>query len=160
MHIGGSSRSIKSNYVADGLNQYTSAGPATFGYDANGNLTSDGSVSMVYDAENRLVSASGAKSAALSYDPMGRLFQTSGGAAGVTQFLYDGDELVAEYNSAGTLLRRYVHGLGTDDPILWYEGAGLSDRRSLQSDHQGSVIGVANSSGTSIASTATMPDRQ
>ncbi len=106
---------------------------------------------MVYDAENRLVSASGAKSAALSYDPLGRLVQTSGGAAGVTQFLYDGDELVAEYNSAGTVLRRYVHGLGTDDPILWYEGAGLSDRRSLQANHQGSVIGVANSSGTSIA---------
>jgi hypothetical protein len=118
-----------------GLNQYTSAGPATFAYDANGNLTSDGSVSMVYDAENRLVSASGAKTANLSYDPMGRLFQTSGGSAGVTQFLYDGDELVAEYSGSGALLRRYMHGLGTDDPILWYEGAGLADRRSLQADH-------------------------
>jgi RHS repeat-associated protein len=106
---------------------------------------------MVYDAENRLVSASGAKTASLSYDPMGRLFQTSGGSAGVTQFLYDGDELVAEYDGAGTLLRRYVHGLGTDDPILWYEGAGLADRRSLLADHQGSIIGVANSAGGSIA---------
>ena len=133
------------------LNQYTSAGPATFAYDANGNLTSDGSVSMVYDAENRLVSASGAKTASLSYDPLGRLFQTSGGSAGVTQFLYDGDELVAEYNGSGALLRRYAHGLGTDDPVLWYEGAGLADRRSLQADHQGSIIGVANSAGAAIA---------
>ena len=141
----------------NGLNQYTTAGPAAFAYDANGNLTSDGSMNMVYDAENRLVSASGAKTAALSYDPMGRLFQTSGGSAGVTQFLYDGDELVAEYNSSGTLLRRYVHGLGTDDPILWYEGAILADRRSLQGDHQGSIIGVANGSGASIAVNAYDP---
>ena len=100
---------------------------------------------------DRLASASGAKTASLSYDPLGRLFQTSGGSAGVTQFLYDGDELVAEYNSSGALLRRYVHGLGTDDPILWYEGAGLADRRSLQADHQASIIGVANSAGASIA---------
>ena len=42
----------------------------------------------------------------LSYDPLGRLFHTSGGSAGVTQFLYDGDELVAEYNGSGKLLRR------------------------------------------------------
>ena len=56
--------------------------PATFAYDANGNLTSDGSSTFVYDVENRLVSASGAKTAALVYDPLGRLFQTSGGAAG------------------------------------------------------------------------------
>ncbi len=66
----------------NGQNQYTAAGPASFAYDANGNLTSDGSSTFVYDVENRLVSASGAKTAALVYDPLGRLFQTSGGAAG------------------------------------------------------------------------------
>lgn len=44
-----------------------------------------------------------------------------------------------------------MHGLGADDPILWYEGAGLGDRRSLQANHQGSVIGVANGSGVSTA---------
>ncbi len=114
---------------------------------------------MAYDAENRLVSATGASTASLSYDPMGRLFQTSGATPGTTQFLYDGDELEAEYNASGTMLRRVArdrhkhvgHGLGTDDPILWYEGATLTQRRSLQADHQGSIIGVASSQGTSIA---------
>jgi RHS repeat-associated protein len=138
-------------YAVNGLNQYTSAGPATFAYDANGNLTSDGSTTMVYDAESRLVSASGASTASLSYDPLGRLHQTSGGAPGTTQFLWDGDELVGEYSVSGTMLRRYVHGQGTDDPILWYEGATLAQRRSLQANHQGSIIGVANSGGASIA---------
>lgn len=36
----------------------------------------------------------------------GRLHSTSGGSAGETRFLYDGDELIAEYDGAGTLLRR------------------------------------------------------
>jgi RHS repeat-associated protein len=55
---------------------------------------------------------------------------------------------VAEYNSSGTVLRRYVHGMGDDDPLIWYEGAGLTDRRSLQTDHQGSIVSIANSTGT------------
>jgi YD repeat-containing protein len=36
----------------------------------------------------------------LTYDPMGRLFEVTGGGGGTTQFLYDGDDLVAEYDEA------------------------------------------------------------
>lgn len=57
-----------------------------------------------------------------AYDGVGRLRQTS--LAGVvTKLAYDGSDLVAEYSSAGTLLRRYVHGPGVDQPLIWYEGA-------------------------------------
>ena len=125
-------------YVANGLNQYSNAGAAAFGYDANGNLTSDGTTGYVYDIENRLVSTSAG--ASLVYDPLGRLYQTSGGAAGVTQFLYDGDALVAEYDgSTGALLRRYMHGPGVDEPILWDEGGALncSGTKVLHPDHEG-----------------------
>ncbi|MGH6615200.1 MAG: RHS repeat-associated core domain-containing protein, partial [Sphingomonas sp.] len=59
-------------YAVNGLNQYTSGGPATFAYDANGNLTSDGTNAYTYDVENRLVTASG--SVALTWDPTGRLY--------------------------------------------------------------------------------------
>jgi hypothetical protein len=71
--------------------------------------------------ENRLVTASGATIAGLRYDPLGRLYETtgSGGGAATTRFVYDGDELIAEYNSSGTLLRRYAHGSGVDDPVVW-----------------------------------------
>lgn len=134
---------VSRSYATNGLNQYTSAGPAVFAYDANGNLTSDGSTSYTYDAENRLVSSSAG--AQLAYDPLGRLFQTAGGAAGVTQYLYDGDALVAEYNGSGGLLRRYMHGSGVDEPILADEGGGLTcyGTRFLHTDHQGSVIATA-----------------
>jgi YD repeat-containing protein len=142
------------SYSVNGLNQYTSVGGTALSYDSNGNLTSDGATSFVYDAENRLVSASGTKTATLSYDPLGRLLKTLGGSAGATQFLYDGDKLVAEYDGSGNLRRRYVHGLGADEPLLWYEGTGLSSRRSLLADHQGSPIAVTNSSGCARSRTA------
>jgi hypothetical protein len=83
--------------------------------DPNGNLTGDGSSTDVYDTENRLTSASGVKTASLKFDPLGRLNETSGGTAGVTRLLYDGDALVGEYDAGGTLLRRYVHGPGVDE---------------------------------------------
>lgn len=134
---------VNRSYATNGLNQYGSAGGVSFGYDSNGNLTASGGTSYTYDAENRLVVTS--TGTGLVYDPLGRLFQTAG--ASTTQFLYDGDELVAEYNTAGELLRRYVHGSGEDDPLVWYEGADLSVPRTFQTDHQGSVVSVAHESG-------------
>lgn len=147
---------VSRDYARNGLNQYTGttsngSPSATFSYDANGNLSGDGSTNFVFDAENRLVSATGAKTATLVYDPLGRLFQTSGGSAGITQFLYDGDELVAEYDGSGTMLRRYAHGIGVDDPLLWYEGAALTVPRSLFADHQGSITAIADFAGSSLA---------
>jgi RHS repeat-associated protein len=137
-------------YSANGQNQYMTAGTAGFAYDANGNLTSDGTTNFVYDVENRLVSASGAKNATLTYDPLGRLFQISSPATGATQFLYDGDQLVAEYNGAGTLLRRYIHGDGDDDPLYGFEGAGLDQPRFPHVNHQGSVIATSGPGATLV----------
>ncbi len=139
---------VSRNYTTNGLNQYTVAGTASFTYDGNGNLTNDGSNSFAYDIENRLVTKSGGTS--VSYDPKGRLSQVAA-TSGTTRFLYDGDELVAEYASNGsTILRRYVHGAGTDDPLVWYEGSGLTDKRYLTADERGSIINVANSAGTTL----------
>lgn len=142
-------------YTPNGLNQYAQVGTNPNKYDSNGNLIEDGDFNTGanrygYDAENRLVTSElkSSSTIALRYDPLGRLFKISGGSAGTTQFLYDGDQLVAEYAGNGALLRRYVHGPGEDDPLLWYEGAGLGDRRSLQIDQQGSIVSVASASGT------------
>jgi RHS repeat-associated protein len=116
-------------------------------YDAKGNLTSDGSRSFGYDVENRLTSVSGSASLALTYDPLGRLRQTTQGST-VTQFLYDGDRLIAEYDGSGNVLRRYAHGAGVDEPITWYEGASLTaDRRTLHADERGSILATSNASG-------------
>jgi RHS repeat-associated protein len=47
--------------------------------------------------------------------------------------------------SKSLLLRR--HGPGTDEPLLTYEGAGLTDKRYLHADERGSIIAVSNASG-------------
>ncbi|HWL95567.1 MAG TPA: hypothetical protein VNT79_18760 [Phycisphaerae bacterium] len=55
----------------------------------------------------------------LVYDPLGRLFQVSSSGGPTTRFLYDGDALVAEYVS-GAMTRRYVHTVGADVPMFWW----------------------------------------
>jgi RHS repeat-associated protein len=141
---------VDRTYAANGLNQYTSAGPANFTYDANGNLTSDGTRSYLYDVENRLVEATGAQ---LRYDPLGRLYETSAGSVPTTtRMLYDGDELVAEYNTASTMLRSYLHGSSVDDPVVWLEwGQSATLARFLHSNQQGSVTAVTSYGGDAIA---------
>ena len=89
-------------------------GAGSLGYDSNGNLAANGGTSFTYDVENRLVTASGTLTATLVYDPLGRLYSTADGV----QFLYDGDELIAEYTPAGAVNKRYVHGNGEDDPLI------------------------------------------
>ncbi len=139
---------VDRQYTVNGLNQYLTSGPASFTYDANGNLTSDGTTSYVFDAENRLISAS--NGTGLTYDPLGRLFQVLG-PAGQTQFLYDGDQLTAEFDSTGTLTNGYVHGPGADDPLLWYP-AGGDWARWFHRDNLGSVIATANGPSGAIVS--------
>ena len=134
-------------YTRNGLNQYLTAGSASFTYDARGNLTGDGTNSYTYSSENYLLTGPG--SSTFSYDPMGRLYQSVGGGV-TTRRAYDGQSLIAEYNASNALQRRYVYGPGVDTPILWYEGTGTADRRWLQADERGSIVALSNDAGTSI----------
>lgn len=134
-----------SSKAYDGLNRDAAIVTAG-GYDTRGNLTGDGSRTFTYDVENRLITVGGSASMSLTYDPKGRLRQTVAGST-TTQFLYDGDRLSAEYTTGGTVLRRYVHGPGVDEPLVWYEGSNTSDARWLHQDRQGSVVAWSNTSG-------------
>lgn len=140
---------VDRDYTANGLNQLTNAGTTALGYDARGNLTQSGSVAYSYMSENFL--KTGPNGAALAYDPLGRLYQSSSTALPATRYAYDGLALIGEYDGANALLRRYVHGPGMDQPIIWYEGSGTSDRRFLMADERGSVVSVTNASGAVIA---------
>jgi RHS repeat-associated protein len=133
-------------YADNGLNQYTSAGGVTPTYDTRGNTTYDGTKSYTYDPSNRLITAG---SSTLVYDPADRLYEIAGGST--VRFLYDGADMIAEYNTSGNVLRRYVHGPGMDEPLVWFEGAGHSgsgspDRRYLMADERGSIIAVEGGS--------------
>jgi RHS repeat-associated protein len=139
-------------YSVNGLNQYTSVSSAAYTYDANGNLKTDGSNTYVYDGENRLVSSSGVNNVALSYDPMGRLWQTSGGTTGTIRYLYDGDKRIIEEDGSGSRLRYYVHARDQDEPLVWYENiGGTFYARFLHSDQQGSITAIADVGGNQVA---------
>ena len=83
----------------------------------------------------------------LSYDPAGRLHRTSAETA--TRFLYDGDQLVAEYSDSGTLLRHYVPGPGVDEYVTVEDAS--AGRRWLLTDRLGSVVALVDGSGEASA---------
>ena len=136
-------------YGVNALNQYTSSGSVTPGYDARGNLTAAGGLAYRYTSRNRLWEASGAT--VLNADSLDRLDYVS--AEGVL-LAHDGANLVSEVNyngSVGAIARRYVFGPGVDEPLVWYEGAGTNDRRYLHADERGSIVAVTDNGGTALA---------
>ena len=114
-------------YKANELNQYTriqsilsdgSAQAEEPEWDENGNLGRYNGMDLRYDAMNRLVSVSGPDiEAHFTYDYRNRV--TSRTFNGETTFLiYDDWNLIAEYDAAGQLKARYVHGPRIDEVIL------------------------------------------
>ncbi|MBU0832117.1 MAG: hypothetical protein KKH33_07005 [Alphaproteobacteria bacterium] len=139
------------SYTSNGLNQYSTVGSLSYAYDTRGNLTSDGIGTFTYSSQNYLLS--GPNNSTFSYDPMGRLYESyfvDQTVAKTTRRAYDGLDLIAEYNEYNALQRRFVHGPGTDDPIVWYEGSGTTDRRFMQADERGSIVAISDSSGANI----------
>jgi RHS repeat-associated protein len=143
---------INRNYTVNGLNQQTGAGATTLGYDGRGNLiTSNNGTSTstyTYNTLNQLITAPG--NIWMGYDPVGRMIKYNVNGV-TTRFAYAGSTLIQEANPSGTVLRRYVPGLGIDEPVVWYEGSATTDRRWLHADERGSVIAVSDGSGAMLA---------
>ncbi|WP_245942018.1 RHS repeat domain-containing protein [Sphingomonas gilva] len=68
---------VTRGYTANGLNQLTAAGSTSLTHDARGNISGMGAASYGYSSENLLTSGPGTT---LAYDPLLRLYQTSGAA--------------------------------------------------------------------------------
>ena len=136
---------INSLATFNALNQVTGVGAASFAYDGRGNLVSDGEKTFSYNSRDQLGGYTGGN---LYYDPVGRLRNLSAEAQTLD---YDGVDLAAEYGYDGSLHRRYVHGPGADEPLVWYEGAGVTDRRFYHADERGSITALSNSAGGEIA---------
>ncbi|MDD4909483.1 MAG: DUF6531 domain-containing protein [Candidatus Omnitrophica bacterium] len=145
------------NYTSNSLNQYTKAGTTNLAYDSNGNLTNDGSFTYAYDYENRLVSASSlrgseATEAIYAYDPFGRRTSKSlRGAEGdeAISYIYDGDQIIAEYDASNNLIAKYIYGTGIDEPILMQRG---ENAYYYHFDGLGSVVNLTDSSGSKVES--------
>ncbi len=113
-------------------------------YDADGNLTGDGTRALEYDAENRLtrVLNGGSEVARFVYDGQGRRVQKIAGGV-TTTFVYDMDDVVEERSSTGAVLK-YVHAAGSDQHLAMQDGAG--NVSYYLADHLGSVVQMSNTS--------------
>jgi RHS repeat-associated protein len=111
--------------AANNLNQYTGTG---YGNDTRGNLTTLGTNTFAYDAENRLI---GANSAAISYDALNRMSIDASG----NQWSWFGDNLV----SIGTAPLNFVGGDKLDD-LIFQVNAGASTTVNVHADRLGSPI--------------------
>ena len=121
-------------------NQLTQWKGASLTYDANGNLTGDGTNTYTWSARNQLVSISGVVSASFQYDPFGR--RVSKTIGGTTQYLYDGVNPVQEISGA-TASANLLTG-GVDEYFQRTDSAGA---RNFLTDALGSTLAVADSTG-------------
>ena len=138
-------------YTANGLNQYSASGSVLLTYDTRGNLYSSGSSTYGYDAVNHLT-VSNSTASAFEYGSLDEL-QGYTLSTGYVRFASDGGNIIGEYlfGASPSLQRRYVYGAGTDEPLVWYEGTGTSDKRWLMADERGSVVAVTNASGSATS---------
>jgi RHS repeat-associated protein len=141
------------SYTPNNLNQYASVNSQTYTYDGNGNLTGDGTWTLGYDAENRLLTAAkttgGTVSATYAYDPLGRRYKKSGTGVTTTYYLSDGSDEIAEYDSTKTVTVRYIPGPAIDEPIAM-ETASTGAHEYFHTDRQGSVVAMSDDTGAMI----------
>jgi RHS repeat-associated protein len=123
-------------------------------------VTGQGSLTLGWDARNRLATASTTGAAAVSesylYDGLGRrIAKVSNGVR--TDYLYDGADIVAEYRggdwSAPSV--RYVHGAGTDEVLERIASVnGMAQAAEYYAaDGLGSVVALARADGSQLRGT-------
>ncbi|MGO4703878.1 RHS repeat-associated core domain-containing protein [Dyella sp. 2RAB6] len=122
-------------------NRQTQFNGQSLTYDANGNLTSDGTSTYVWNARNQLVQVKqgAATVASYSYDSMGRrVAKTIQGVA--TSYLYDGPNAVQE--SAGGVVNPILTGLNVDERFARNDVGG---RSYFLADAVGSTVALTDS---------------
>jgi RHS repeat-associated protein len=83
-----------------------------------------------------------------AYDAAGRRIEKKVDGTTQVKYVYDGDHIIAEYNNAGTLLRKYVHGPCVDEPICMIEAGGAyAGTHYYHYDALGSCVAMTNSAG-------------
>jgi len=117
------------------------AGSTTsYTYDANGNLTGDGTKTYFWNALNQLVEVKEGTTtlATFEYDGAGR--RTEKTASGVTHtYVYDAEDIVEERLSGSTTdTIRYYHGAGIDEPLARKNSSEVITY--YLADHLGSIV--------------------
>ena len=137
------------NYIANGLDQYTSVGADQLTYDDDGNLISragpGGITRYTYDSRSRLIGVNrGSDIWIYKYDALGNRIETIHNSLS-TRYLIDPSELgnvFGEFDAAGNVINRYVQGIGLTSRM---DAAG--DKHYYDFDSLGSVAALTGVAG-------------
>jgi RHS repeat-associated protein len=133
-----------SSATYDAANQVMQSGSTPLSYDANGNLTNDGTSIYTWNARNQLTGLTGGTSASFAYDGFGRRHGKTINTT-TTSFLYDGLNLAQELTGGGTPTANLLTGPGVDETLIRTDGSGTS---TPLADPLGSTLALADASGT------------
>jgi len=135
-------------------NEMSAFGGQTLSYDANGNLTNDGTNTYVWDARNHLSQMSGGVTANFTYDGFGRRVakQINGTT---TQFLYDRWNPVQELDASSTPSANLLGGLGAHEFFTRSDQA--DGTLTLLTDQLRSTLALTDSSASVVTQYAYDP---
>ena len=144
---------LSTAHIHDDANRLTEDDQFTYAYDANGNLETKTSKAVPtdvttynWDAQDQLIQIDFPDSTAsgYKYDGLGRRIEKNMNGT-ITRYVYDGTDILLEYDGTNTFLSRYSHGDQIDQPLaVQRAGVGFF---YYQSDHQGSITHLTDSSG-------------
>ncbi|MBW2690920.1 MAG: RHS repeat-associated core domain-containing protein, partial [Deltaproteobacteria bacterium] len=120
-----------------------------YGYDAAGCMTNLNGISLDWDERYRLKSVDGAScSVAYEYDVLGRRVSRIEGST-TNLFVHEGNQVVADLDGSGNLLRTYVWGMGIDNLLSFTDHATSNTYYAIK-DHQNSVIALVDAAGSVV----------
>ena len=140
-------------YRHDAADRLIEAGPDKLSYDANGNLAGragpGGTTRFEHDFEDRLVKVSmpDGKATTFGYAPTGqRAWKRD--ADGLTNYVYDGLDLIQELDDKGSTRAAYTYGPGIDQPLVLQRGG---QTYYYHADRLGSIRLLSDSKGKVVA---------
>ena len=125
-------------------------------YDNDGNLLQKTNLinnevtAYIWDSQNQLIGITHPDSTSTSYkyDGLGRRIEKNVNGL-ITRYIYDGEDIVLEYNGSNILQARYTHGALTDQPLA-LETAG--QEYYYHTDHLGSIRAITDGAGNIVNS--------
>ncbi|WP_372845273.1 RHS repeat-associated core domain-containing protein [Pontiella sp.] len=139
------------NVYYAGTTESTEDTEENYAYDAAGCLTNLNGSALDWDERYRLKSVDGAScSVAYEYDVLGRRTARFDNNS-TNYYVYSGNQIVADLDGSGNLLRTYVWGPGIDNLLAFTDHASGVTYYAIK-DHQNSVLALVDENGTVVES--------
>ena len=123
----------------------------TFTYDDNGNLVTKTAkvggalTTYTYNAEDEMtrIDLPGGSVAEYTYDALGRRIEKDVDGV-ITRYVYDGEDILFEYDATNVVQSYYTHGLGIDEPLIMERN---SASYTYHTDGLGSTLELVDDAG-------------